>query len=206
MPLDRAALDLLKRKRLAGLSAVAVSLTGAAKQIAVRHNDNGTRANSITHAPSSDGQSVLWGIPVNSAPHGPHLEFGFRPHFVPARYVGLWMQRHGVGILKNGQAVRGKVVHGVGRKAPSLRARGTSVSMGVYVGGPGSSLQTAPGGATGRRYRGRKWVTGHWHTKGGQSKFLDAGKVGHPVLQPAVEQANADELQRVFKRGWDNGR
>lgn len=205
MPLDRQAVALLRRKNVAGLLAVATALTGRAKEIAVRHNDNGTRANSITQAPSEDGRSVLWGIPINSAPHAPYLELGFTPHWVPAKYIGLWMQRHGAGILKDGRAVRGKVVHGGPRKAVNLRARGTSVRLGLYVGGPGSTLQTAPGGATGRLYRGRRWVTRHWRTKGGESKYLTRGKVGHPVLQPAA--ATIDSVPGdVFRRGWDRAR
>jgi len=205
VPLDRQVVALMRRKQVAGLMAVATELTGRAKVLAVRHNDTGTRANSITQTPSDDGRGVLWGIPVNSAPHAPYLELGFRPHWVPAKYGGVWMQRHGVGITRNGQTVRGKVVHGQGRRKVNLRARGTAVAMGMYVGGPNSSLQSAPGGTGGRLYRGRKFVTRHWHTKGGTSKFLTQARVGHPILQPASESARGISPE-VFKRGWQRGR
>lgn len=205
MPLDRQVVALLRHKNVGGLMAVATELTGRAKVIATRHTDNGTRRNSITQTPSDDGRGVLWGIPINSAPHAPYLELGFKPHWVPARYIGLWMQRHGAGILRNGKAVRGKVVHGGPRKAVSLKAMGTSVAMGLYVGGPGSTLQSAPGGVSGRLYRGRRWVTRHWHTKGGRSPYLTQGRVGHPVLQPAAATVR-DVSPDIFKRGWEHAR
>lgn len=162
----------LRRRHQAGLFAVAVELTNRAKVLATKHTDNGTRRNSITQTKESDGRTVLWGIPKNSAPHAPYLELGFTPHWVPAKYIGVWMQRHGAGILRNGEAVRGKVVHGKPRKRVNLRARGTSVSLGLYVGGPNSTLQTAPGGTGGFLFgkRGRR-VRGHWRTKGGESKI-----------------------------------
>lgn len=201
MPLDRAVLAELRRRQQNGLYAVGVELTNRAKVLATRHTDNGTRRNSITQTKSQDGRSVLWGIPEKSAPHAVHLELGFKPHWVPSKYIGVWMQRHGAGILRNGQAVRGKVTPGKARARINLKARGTSVSMGLYVGGPGSNLQSAQGGATGRLYRGRRFVTRHWHTKGGTSKFLTQGKVGHPILQPTAEQITSIPLE-VYKRGF----
>lgn len=201
MPLDRAVLAELRRRQQNGLYAVGVELTNRAKVMATRHNDTGTRRNSITQTKAPDGASVYWGIPVDSAPHAPYLETGLRPHWVPSRYIGVWMQRHGAGILRNGQAVRGKVVHGKARRKVNLRARGTSVAMGLYVGGPNSSLQSAPGGATGRLYRGRRWVTRHWHTKGGTSKYLTRGRVGHPILQPVAAQIKDIPLE-IYKRGF----
>jgi len=202
---SRKVIQEMRRRHQAGLHAVAVELTSRAKVEATRHTDNGTRRNSITQSKEVDGRTVLWGIPIGAAPHAPHLELGFRPHWVPAKHIGLWMQRHGAGILRNGRQVRGKVVHGQARRKVNLRARGTSVALGLYVGGPGSSLQTAPGGATGRMYRGRRWVTGHWHTKGGRSDYLRAGTVGHPILQPVGDKADSVPLD-VFVRGWARGR
>lgn len=195
----------LRRKQQNGLYAVAVELTNRAKVMATRHNDNGTRRNSITQTKSTNGRDVLWGIPINSAPHAQYLELGFKPHWVPAKHIGVWMQRHGAGIMRNGQAVRGKVVHGKARRKINLRAKGTSVAMGLYVGGPNSSLQTAPGGTGGRLYRGRRWVTRHWHTKGGRSKHLTRATVGHPILQPTAEQVTQIPLE-IYKRGFENGR
>lgn len=203
---ERNALKELRRRHQAGLYAIAVEMTGRAKVLATRHNDNGTRRNSITQAKQSDGRTVLWGIPINSAPHAPHLELGFKPHWVPAKHIGVWMQRHGAGILRNGETVRGRVVHGKTRRKVNLRARGTSVSLGLYVGGPGSTLQTAPGGTGGFLFgkRGRR-VRGHWHTKGGRSNYLTKATVGHPILQPVGEQAHTIPLE-VFARGWRAGR
>lgn len=201
----REVLKEFRRRRQNGLYAVAVELTNRAKVAATRHNDTGTRRNSITQTKHQDGSSVLWGIPTKSAPHAQYLELGFKPHWVPAKYIGSWMQRNGAGILRNGQAVRGKVVHGKGRGKVSLRARGTSVSMGLYVGGPNSSLQSAPGGTGGRLYRGRKMVTRHWRTKGGTSKHLTKARVGHPILQPTAERITDIPLT-VYQRGFERGR
>ncbi len=205
MPLDRQVLALIRRKHVAGLMAVATELTGRAKVIATRHTDNGTRRNSITQAPSDDGSSVLWGIPVNSAPHAVYLELGFRPHWVHARNVGVWMQRHGVGITRNGKTVTGKIVRRQGRQAVNLRARGTAVALGMYVGGPNSRLQTAPGGTQGTPTGRKRRLRSHWHTKGGTSKYLSQARVGHPILQPAAEDIR-DISPDVFRRGWQNGR
>lgn len=204
MPLDRKVMAEFRKRRQNGLFAVAVELTGRAKVIATKHSDNGTRRNSITQTKAQDGKTVLWGIPLSAAPHAEYLELGFKPHWVPAKYIGVWMQRHGAGILRNGQTVRGKVTPGRARDQVNLRARGTSVSMGLYVGGPNSTLQSAPGGATGRLYRGRRWVTRHWHTKGGKSNYLTQGRVGHPVLQPAAEKIKEIPLT-VYQRGFFAG-
>lgn len=204
MPLDRKVLAEFRKRQQAGLYAVAVELTNKAKVLATRHTDNGTRRNSITQSKSTNGRDVLWGIPVNAAPHAPYLELGFRPHWVPGKYVGIWMQRHGQGILRNGRSVRGRVVPGHGRQKVNLRARGTSVSLGMYVGGPNSSLQTAPGGTGGFR-GGRRRVRGHWHTKGGTSKYLTRAKVGHPILQPAAERIEDIPLT-IYQRGFERGR
>lgn len=202
MPLDRAVMAEFRKRRQNGLYAVAVELTGRAKTVATRHNDTGTRRNSITQSKATDGKTVYWGIPLSAAPHAEHLELGFRPHWVPAKYIGVWMQRHGAGILRNGQAVRGKVVHGKARRKINLRARGTSVSMGLYVGGPGSTLQTAPGGTGGFfGRRGKGVVRRHWHTKGGRSKYLTKARVGHPILQPTAEQIDKIPLS-VYQRGF----
>lgn len=195
----------LRRRHQAGLHAVAVEMTNRAKVLATRHTDNGTRRNSITQSKQGDGSTVLWGIPIGSAPHAPYLETGFRPHWVPARYIGVWMQRHGAGITRYGATVRGRVKAGVGRGRVNLRARGTAVAMGLYVGGPGSTLQSAPGGATGYLRRGRKRVRGHWHTRGGRSEYLRAGTVGHPILQPVGAKANQIPGS-IFLQGWDRGR
>ncbi len=201
----REVLMLFRRKRQNGLYAVAVELTNRAKVQATRHNDTGTRRNSITQTKHQDGSSVLWGIPTKSAPHAQYLELGFKPHWVPAKYIGSWMQRNGAGILRHGKAVRGKVVHGKGRRKVSLRARGTSVAMGLYVGGPNSSLQSAPGGTGGYLFTtGGKRRHMHWRTKGGTSKHLTKARVGHPVLQPTAERIKQIPLT-VYKRGFMSG-
>jgi hypothetical protein len=194
---SRQVLQELRRRHQAGLMAVATELTNRAKTLATQHTDNGTRRNSITQTPHVDGRTVLWGIPQASAPHAPYLEAGFRPHWVPARHIGVWMQRHGVGILRHGKAVRVSDR----RKRINLRARGTSVALGVFVGGPGSTLQTAPGGTKARFFAGRgRFRTWHYHTKGGTSRYLRTGTVGHPILQPVAAQAHTVPLE-VFVRG-----
>lgn len=124
MPLDRQALVRLRKKNLAGLTAVAVELTNQAKVRATRHVDSGTLRNSVTHDVKTD--HVLWGIPLKSAPHAKYLEYGFRPHFVPAQHIALWARRRGV--------------------AKSKRFTG------LFVGGRNSSLEHGPG----IRTRGRR--------------------------------------------------
>lgn len=199
---SRTVIQELRRRHQAGLHAVAVELTNRAKAAATRHTDNGTRRNSITQSKESDGKAVLWGIPIGSAPHAPHLELGFKPHWVPARYIGVWMQRHGAGIMRRGKAVRTSDR----RRRVNLRARGTSVATGLYVGGPGSTLQSAPGGTTGYLFgRGGKRRRAHWHTKGGKSPYLTSGRVGHPILQPVGDKADTVPLA-IFERGFDRGR
>lgn len=175
----------LRTKQQNGLYAVAVEMTNRSKRLATRHTDNGTRRNSITQTRMGQS-SVLWGIPVSSAPHAPYLELGFAPHWVPARYIGLWMHRHGMGATR------------------SLRGPGTRVAKGLYVGGPGSHLQHAPGGTGGRLRRGNKFVRMTWTTQGGPSKYLRKGKVGHPILQPVAAQIRSIHSSH-YRRGFERG-
>lgn len=178
MPLDRKAIARLRKKQLNGLYAVGVALTDEAKKRATRHTDNGTRRNSITQT-KKDGH-VLWGIPLKSAPHAPYLELGFKPHFVPKQHIGLWAKRH--------------------KLSKRVKRAG-----GLYVGGPGSTLQSGRGGASGYQFVGRgKRVRRTWSTKGGKSKYLPNGKVGHPVLVPTAHKARAI-APRAFIRGFQRG-
>lgn len=199
---DRAALMEFRRRNQNGLYAVAVEMSNRAKLLATRHTDNGTRRNSITQAKTSDGRQVLWGIPIKSAPHAPHLEFGFRPHWVPGRYIGLWMQRNGVGVgfqRMNRSAGERRWT----RSKPLKRIQ--TVQLGLYVGGPGSRLQHAPGGTRGRLFgKGGKLVTQFWMTRGGSSPWLRPHKVGHPILQPVARQAVTIPTT-VFARGFARG-
>lgn len=208
MPIDRRILAELRRRQQNGLFAVAVELTNRAKVLATKHHDNGTRRNSITQTKSSDGRTVLWGIPAKAAPHGPHLEFGFKPHWVPGRHIGLWMTRNKVG--SNMTAIA--TLHGVTRrrryvsrkrsraKAPKAQA------LGLFVGGPGSTLQVAPGGTQARFFAGRKrFKRWHYYTKGGISRYLRPATVGHPILQPTAAQVKSVPLE-VYKRGFQRGR
>jgi len=186
MPLERKALETIRRRALMGMKGVAVEMSNRSKVLATRHTDNGTRRNSITQ--TIVGRHVLWGISVSAAPHAPYLERGFEPHWVPARYVGVWMKRHG--IPKPGK--RGRV-----RKA-----------AGMYVGGPGSTLQSAPGGASGlvpAGFGSRKRVRKTWSTKGGTSPYLKAKKVGNPVLQPVAAQVKTF-AKTAFLRAYRNAR
>lgn len=184
----------LRTKQQNGLYAVAVEMTNRSKRLATRHTDNGTRRNSITQTRLRQS-SVLWGIPVASAPHAPYLEVGFAPHWVPARYIGLWMHRHGMGPA--GPTNRR-------RSSSSLRPPSARVVKGLYVGGPGSHLQHAPGGTGGRLRRGTKFVRLAWVTRGGPSKYLRKGKVGHPILQPVaaeIRSIHSSHYRRGFERG-----
>jgi hypothetical protein len=168
----------LRERHRAGLFAVATALTSEAKRRATRHIDNGTRRNSITQSMTSDG--VLWGIPIRSAPHAVYLELGFRPHWVPARHIGLWMRRSGY-------------------------ARAHPRARGVFVGGPGSTLDYGGAGAIGTLMRGRRRITASWRTQGQRSQDLPAGTVGSPVLRPTVREDLRRLAPAAFLRGWRRG-
>jgi hypothetical protein len=195
MTIDRAALKKLRAKNVNGLRTVALELTSHAKRRATRHMDNGTRRNSITH--SIEGAAVLWGIPRRSAPHAVPLEQGFRPHWVPGRYIGLWMKRKQVGVSRLAR-INGRVV----RSGRTVRA----MALGLYVGGPGSTLQSAPGGTGGLLFagRGRRRMR-HWRTRGGESRYLSQAKVGHPILQPTAREDLPRFSAAAFKRGYERG-
>lgn len=197
MPLDRKALAKLRQKQQAGLVAVAVAMTSHAKQLATRHVDNGTRRNSITHGELPSG--VLWGIPINSAPHAVFLELGFKPHWVPMRHLALWARRNGVGqVLTSTIRSRGRVVSS--KRYKKARA----VRLGVFVGGPGSTLQHGPGGLVMQQFRGRRRERVSYFTKGGRSRYLPPGKVGHPVLAPTARWIQTN-WRAPFIRGFDRG-
>lgn len=198
MPLDRAVLTELRRRQQNGLYAVGVELTNRAKVLATRHTDNGTRRNSITQTKSQDGRSVLWGIPEKAAPHAVHLELGFKPHWVPGKYVGLWMSRKGVGVRFKHATRTEAGTYRSSRKYKTAR----SMAMGVFVGGPGSKLDYARGGARGRLFaKGGKLRVRTYTTQGSSSRYLRSGTVGHPILQPTAEQITSIPLE-VYKRGF----
>lgn len=178
MGLDRKTRARLRRKLTAGLVSVAVALTNEAKIRATRHVDTGERRNSITHTELADG-SVIWGLPGNAK--NAALELGFTPHWVPVGYAEAWMRRHGVGV--------GRVVK----------------AAGMFVGGPGSRLDSGPGGAAGVRMIGRKKVFGRWRTKGEISRYLSPGKVGHSVLRHTVATRLRVVAPSAFLRGYSRG-
>lgn len=159
----------LEAKLRNGLVFVARALTADARKRATRNVDQGQRRNAITHL--VEGNTVLWGIPKGSAPHALYLEPpGYKPHFVPARHLGSWPRRHG---LKE--------------------------SKGLYVGGPGSSLQYGGAGARGRIGRGPVRT---WQTKGGRSKYLANGNVGSPAVVPAWRELDPSKRRSAFLRGY----
>ena len=199
MPTDRQALAKLRRKQTAGLVAVAVELTNQAKVRATRNVDTGTRRNSITH--TAVGPKVLWGISKRSAPHAPHLELGFRPHFVPMRFINLWARRRGVGQVRETSTYSGR------RKISSRRyKRARGVRLGIFVGGPGSRLDYGPGGAQAYQLRGRARVLVRYRTKGQKSDLIPPGKVGHSVLRWTVKHRLRAVAPTAFARGYRNAR
>ncbi|PZA08640.1 hypothetical protein [Meiothermus sp. Pnk-1] len=179
MALDPSVRAKLRRKLTAGLVSVAVELTNEAKVRATRHVDTGERRNSITHAELPNG-SVVWGLPGNVK--NAALELGFRPHWVPAAYIGVWMRRHGLNSRKLTRRVAG-----------------------LYVGGPGSRLDSGPGGASGIRRIGNKNVFGRWRTRGEVSRYLAPGKVGHSVLRHTVATRLKSIAPAAFVRGYQRG-
>lgn len=193
MGLDRKTRARLRRKLTAGLVSVAVALTNEAKIRATRHVDTGERRNSITHTELADG-SVIWGLPGNAK--NAALELGFTPHWVPVGYAEAWMRRHGVGV--------GRVaVYSV--KTRRRLSRRVVKAAGMFVGGPGSRLDSGPGGAAGVRMIGRKKVFGRWRTKGEISRYLSPGKVGHSVLRHTVATRLRVVAPSAFLRGYSRG-
>jgi len=189
MSLSKRAREQLQRRLRQGLRRVAAELTADAKRRASRHVFTGALRQAITYA-DGPGHSVLWGIALGQAPHGRYLELGFRPHWVPARYIGRWMQRVGVGVSREAG----------GRRYKTIRA----VALGLYVGGPGSTLEYGGAGARGRLFAGRgKLIEQTWPTAGGHSPYLPDGAVGYPVLRPTVAKASKQRLMAAFKRGWE---
>ncbi len=183
---DRQARRRLREKMRRGLRRTAAELTREAKKRGRRHVDTGRLRQAVTYDDGPRG-TVLWGYSLADAPHAKPLELGFRPHWVPARYVGRWMQRHGVGVSRRAG----------GRAYKTIRA----VALGLYVGGPGSSLQYGGSAASGRI--GNREDA--WTTRGGRSRFLPAGKVGFPLLRETVAGASRTRLMAAFKRGWSRG-
>lgn len=203
MPLDRAAIARLRRRHESGLLAVARSLSGVAKTRATKHVDVGTVRNSITQtSTTTEGHTeVLWGISLIGAPYQKYLEFGFRPHWTPARYIGVWMQRHGAGTSTRTRTISKGVTVARGRYK-STRA----VALGLYVGGPGSTLDYGPGGASGKLFgKGGKLTTKTWKTKGQESAYLKAGKVGFSIVQWTVDHHSQAAAADAFRRGWAHG-
>lgn len=193
MPRNRQTLARLKRKLTSGLVGVAVALTNEAKVRATRHVDTGERRNSITHTVLDNG-SVLWGLPGNVK--NASLELGFRPHWVPAVYIGVWMRRHRLGMGRT-------TVYSV--RTRRRLSRRVVTATGLYVGGPGSRLDYGPGGASGERRMGRKTVFTRWKTRGEMSRYIAPGKVGHSVLRHTVATRLRAIAPSAFARGYRRG-
>lgn len=184
--MERRVREQLRRRLMAGLRGVATELVNQARVRATRHVDTGELRNSITY---SEGPGyVLFGLPANAK--NVSLERGFRPHFVPFRVapgLAVWASRVG---------------------HPSVKGRGrrlTRLAAGIYIGGPGSTLDYAVGGATGVRRIGRQNVAGTWTTKGEPSRYLDRGKVGSSVLRWTVGERLKVVAPEAFVRGYRRG-
>jgi hypothetical protein len=195
MPLPASTKARLRKKLTSGLKSVAVALVNEAKVRATQLVDTGEYRNSITYSETGQGQ-VLFGLPNNKK--NVALELGFKPHFLPVQYAGTWMRRHGVGIVKARSQSRTKS----GKRSTRTRQ---FLSAGIYVGGPRSRLEYGGGGASGERsFYGRKRFL-RWRTKGGQSKYLPAGKVGFSVIRHTVRTRARVVAPAAFLRGYSRG-
>lgn len=67
--------------------------------------DTGRLRASIAPDVRRDGKDVV-GVVGSNVKYAPYQELGFRPHFVPADYIGTWASRHGFGYT--GLPVSGK--------------------------------------------------------------------------------------------------
>jgi len=68
--------------------------------------DTGRLRASITPEITQMGGMTV-GIVGSAVSYAPHQELGFRPHFVPAKYIGTWATRHGfkfTGLRVSGKA------------------------------------------------------------------------------------------------------
>ena len=52
--------------------------------------------NILVEAPSRVGDAVVVKVGPKSVKYARYVEFGTRPHFVPAKYIGPWMAKHGI--------------------------------------------------------------------------------------------------------------
>lgn len=180
---------LLRQRLLNGLEGVALVLTAKAQARLLNHADSGALYRSVGHTRRRD--DVLWG---SSAKPAPFLEYGFRPHWVAGRYINGWMRRKGVGVIRR------TISRGKNKGKPG---KITAFALGVFVGGPGSTLESSPQGATGRIGWRRQVRT--YRTAGGTSPYLKAGTVGYPFLRPAVAQTRKSEALQAFARGYKGG-
>lgn len=183
----------LRRRLMAGLRSVAAELTNQAKQRATRHVDTGELRNSITY--TERGNTVLFGLPANAK--NVSLELGFRPHWVPLRYIEVWMRRHKIGF-------RRVTVQSIRTRRRSQRR--VFAAAGLYVGGPGSTLDYGGSGASGTRMVGRRPVSGTWRTQGERSPYLQPGRVGFSVIRHTVGTRLKAISTEVFLRGYRRGR
>ena len=188
--MPRESTAILKQRLMKGLRAVAAELVNRAKIRATSRVDTGELRNSITYTEEED--YVLFGLPANEK--NKSLELGFKPHYVPGKYIGVWAKRHGFGKPK-----------GASKKRKSKKKK-TDTGTGLYVGGPGSFLDYGPGGARSVRYVGKLRVVRLWVTKGSQSEFIARGKVGFSVIQHTVNKELKGIAADAFLKGYRYGR
>jgi len=77
------------------------AITGKAMPV-----DTGRLRASITPEITQMGGMTV-GIVGSNVSYAPHQELGFKPHFVPAKYIGTWATRHGfkfTGLRVSGKA------------------------------------------------------------------------------------------------------
>ena len=74
--------------------------------------DTGRLKGSIrVEAPMRVGDAVVVKVGPQGVKYARYVEFGTRPHFVPFKYIGPWMSRHGIG---------GKGIYVSGKPRPYL--------------------------------------------------------------------------------------
>lgn len=193
MPLDRAAVAMLRKRLERGLVGVAVELTNQARVRATKHVFSGELRNAVTHSKTNGG--VLWGM--TGTPKHVALERGFNPHWVPGRIIGTWGARKNVGVTR-ATITRGK------RKGKPGRI--IAQSLGVFVGGPGSTLEQGPGQPGAKFYAGgRRLVFRRYNTRGGKSPYLAPNKVGFSILQWTVKTRLRAIAIPAFAQAYSRG-
>ena len=119
--------DLRGTPMLAGMRRATLLIQGGAKRNLKPWRGPGTGGASSGRLRASimpqvvQRTNVVQGIVGSNVKYAPFVELGTRPHFVPAKYIGRWAERHGLGF--RGVFVSGKALKFLQRAFDSNKVR-----------------------------------------------------------------------------------